>query len=339
MKQIENRGLVLVVGGTGYLGGQVVTRLIEHGKPVRALARPTATTTRLGEQGVQLARGDLLDLDSLVKAMDGVDAVITTAAGYTRHSKGDGADIDTVGNANLAQAAATVGVRRFVLTSILTCDQTPQIPHFWHKKLAEDRLEQLGVPFVALRPGGFLDQVSQLGGDQFAKRRLTSVGSPAVPATLVLTSDLAGYLAAAVDAPAADGERIDIGWDRPMSFDDIAATATDLLGERVRVRAVPVGAVRVAGALLGRFNPTVKDLAAMFRYFQSGAYVADTTRQAQLFGAPPSARDAVARLLGDLGHLGQGPRPASRGKGGGGRRISAPRRRSAEMTAPAPDQG
>jgi uncharacterized protein YbjT (DUF2867 family) len=63
-------------------------------------------------------------------------------------------DIDTIGNANLAEAAHRIGIRRFVLTSILTSDQTPQVLHFWHKKLAEDKLEQLGVPFVALRPGG-----------------------------------------------------------------------------------------------------------------------------------------------------------------------------------------
>jgi uncharacterized protein YbjT (DUF2867 family) len=94
----------------------------------------------------------MMDPASLEAAMDGADAVITTAAGYTRHSKGDTAEIDTTGNRTLIDAASRAGIRRFVLTSILTCDQTPQVPHFWHKKLAEDRLEERGVPFVALRP-------------------------------------------------------------------------------------------------------------------------------------------------------------------------------------------
>lgn len=44
-------------------------------------------------------------------------------------------------------------------------------------------------------------------------------------------------------------------------------------------------------------------MAAMFRYIESGSYVADTTRQTQLFGPPPTAGDAIARLLRDLGHL------------------------------------
>ena len=170
-------GTVLVVGGTGMLGSQVVARLLSLGKPVRALVRPGSDATRLEAAGVTIARGDMMDPDSLDRAMDGADSVVTSAAGYTGHSKGDTPQIDTVGNSNLAEAASRARVRRFVLTSILTCDQTPDVPHFWHKKLTEDRLEQLGVPFVALRPGAFLDQVTRFGGDPFSKGRLTWLGS------------------------------------------------------------------------------------------------------------------------------------------------------------------
>lgn len=129
-------GTVLVVGGTGMLGSQVVAALLSRGKPVRALVRPGSDAARLEATGATIARGDMMDLDSLIRAMDGADSVITTAAGYTRHSKGDTPQIDTIGNSNLAEAASRTGIRRFVLTSILTCDQTPDVPHFWHKKLA-----------------------------------------------------------------------------------------------------------------------------------------------------------------------------------------------------------
>jgi uncharacterized protein YbjT (DUF2867 family) len=135
----------------------VVDRLLARGRRVRALVRPTTDASRLAGRGVEIARGDMLDPDSLVAAMTGADAVVTTAAGYTRGGRG-AHDTDTAGNAHLARAAQRTGVRRFVLTSILTCDQTPGVPHFWHKKLAEDELERLGVPFVALRPGAFLDR-------------------------------------------------------------------------------------------------------------------------------------------------------------------------------------
>jgi uncharacterized protein YbjT (DUF2867 family) len=284
------------------LGGQVVAELLSRGDRVRALVRPSSDARALERAGAEIARGDMMDSASLLKAMDGADAVISTAAGYTRHSKGDTDKIDTIGNRNLADAASRSGVRRFVLTSILTCDQTPQVPHFWHKKLAEDRLEELGVPFVALRPGAFLDMITQMGGDRFAKRRLMWFGSPTVPLSFVLTQDLAGYLADAVDAPGVNGQRIDIGWDRPVSIEEIAQISGRLLGQRVRVRTIPAGLVNTAGALVGRFNPMVKDMVAMMRWFQTGQYAADPTRQREVFGQVPTAEDSIARLVGSLGH-------------------------------------
>lgn len=294
-------GPVLVVGGTGMLGGQVATELLKRGKQVRALARPGSDASALEAAGVEIARGDMMDPWSLLRAMEGIDAVITSAAGYTRHRKGDTPKTDTLGNTNLVEAASRSGVRRFVLTSILTCDQTPQVPHFWHKKLTEDRLEELGVPFVALRPGAFLDQVTRFGGDPFSKGRLSWIGSPRIPLTFVLTSDLAGYLAEAVDLPGLEGRRIDIGWDRPVGMQDVADIAGRLTGRPLRVRSVPTGIVRVAGTLLAPVNPMAKDLAAMIAWFQTGRYVADTTLQRQFFGEPPTAELAIRRFVTGLG--------------------------------------
>ena len=301
-REPDGRGSILLVGGTGFLGSQVATELLKRGKQVRALVRPGSDASRLEAAGADIARGDMMDPDSLDRAMSGVDAVVTSAAGYTRHSTGDTPDIDTRGNSNLAEAAHRGGVRRFVLTSILTCDQTPDVPHFWHKKLMEDRLEQLGVPFVALRPGAFLDQVTRFGGDPIAKGKLMWMGSPRVPTTFVLTPDLAGYLAEAVDAPGVDGQRIDIGWDRPLGMQDVAEIAARLTGKPIKVRSIPMPVLKAAGLVVGRFNPMVKDLAAMIAWFQSGRYVADTRRQAEVFGPPPSAEDAVRRFIGILGH-------------------------------------
>jgi uncharacterized protein YbjT (DUF2867 family) len=295
-------GPVVVVGGTGMLGGQVVTALLSRGKRVRALVRPASERAHLERAGAEIAQGDMMDPASLLRAMDGADAVVTTAAGYTRHSKGDTPEIDTTGNRNLADAASQAGVRRFVLTSILTCDQTPEVPHFWHKKLAEDRLQELGVPFVSLRPGAFLDQLTRIGGDPFAKRRLMWFGSSTIPLTFVLTSDLAGYLADAVDAPGVDGQRIDIGWDRPVSVEEIASIAGRLLGQPIRVRTIPAGVISTAATVLGMFSPMAKDMGAMMRWFQSGRYVADPARQREVFGEVPTAEDAISRLVRSLGH-------------------------------------
>ncbi|MEU9213915.1 NmrA family NAD(P)-binding protein [Streptomyces sp. NPDC048415] len=57
---------VLVVGATGSLGSKVVDELLGRGKNVRALVRPASDASRLESRGVEIARGDMLNVDSLV---------------------------------------------------------------------------------------------------------------------------------------------------------------------------------------------------------------------------------------------------------------------------------
>ncbi|ABM08525.1 SDR family oxidoreductase [Paenarthrobacter aurescens] len=292
---------VLVVGATGFLGGQVVDELLKRGKKVRALVRPKSNAAKLEAKGVEIARGDMLDAASLVTAMTGVSAAISTAAGYTRNDKNAKA-IDTFGNSNLAVAAKHARVPRFVLISIVTSDQTPQIPHFWNKKLAEDKFEELGVPFVALRPGAFFDQAVGMGGDPFEKGRFVWLGSKDARLTFVLASDVAAYLAEAVDADIVEGERIDIGWSRPLSIHEAAELAGRRAGKQVKVVSIPSGAIAALGKVTSKVLPLVADMASMVAWFETGKYVADTTRQEQVFGPPPTPEDAIARVAERYGH-------------------------------------
>jgi uncharacterized protein YbjT (DUF2867 family) len=288
---------VLVVGATGALGRKVVDALHQRDKKVRALVRPGSDASALEAQGVDIARGDMMDPPSLRAAMSDMDAVITTAAGYTRRRKSDSTEIDVIGNRNLADAARETGVPRFVLTSILACDKAPDVPHFWHKKLAEDFLEERGVPFVALRPGAFLDQSRDFMAEGVAKGRIMAMGAADVSWTWVYTPDLGRALAAAVDAPARQGERIDIGWDRALTTRELAAIISAAVGKPIGVRALPWWLLSGGLKTAGLFSHTIRDVHAMLRFFRTGAYVADTSRQAELLGPVPTAEEAVTRWL------------------------------------------
>ncbi|MGA8791204.1 MAG: SDR family oxidoreductase [Paenarthrobacter sp.] len=292
---------VLVIGATGFLGGQVVDELLKRGKKVRALVRPKSNAAKVEAKGVEIVRGDMLDAASLIEAMKGVSAVVSTAAGYTRNDKNAQA-IDTFGNSNLAVAAKYAGVPRFVLISIVTSDQTPQIPHFWNKKLAEDKFRELGVPFVALRPGAFFDQAVGMGGDPFAKGRFVWLGSKDARLTFVLASDVARYLAEAVDADIVEGEHIDVGWSRPVSIQDAADIAGQRAGRQIKVMSIPAGAIAGLGKVTSKVLPLVGDMASMVAWFETGKYVADTTRQEQVFGPAPTPEDAIARVASRYGH-------------------------------------
>jgi uncharacterized protein YbjT (DUF2867 family) len=151
-----------------------------------------------------------------------------------------------------------------------------------------------------------------MAGDPVDKGRMLWIGKATVPLTFVHTSDLAVYLATAVDAEAEAGERIDIGWDRPVSMREVADAMGRQAGKKIKVVAVPSAVARAAGAVAGRFMLLIKDLAAVFRWFETGRYVADPRRQEELFGPLPTAEEALARCTDELRtaqHRWQAPRP------------------------------
>ncbi|MDH6130729.1 nucleoside-diphosphate-sugar epimerase [Kitasatospora sp. MAA4] len=75
-------GTVLLTGATGGVGAAVLAELLAQGRPVRALARPESAHL-VALDGVDVAEGDLTDLDSLRAAVEGVDAVIHAACTFT----------------------------------------------------------------------------------------------------------------------------------------------------------------------------------------------------------------------------------------------------------------
>ena len=118
--------MLLVVGGTGELGGRVVRLLLERGHEVRCLVRAGSNGERLEELGAKVVRGDLTDPGSLVDACQGVETVIATATAIARRLAGvPGPSIhetDELGMASLVDAAESAGVRRFVYLSYAGVD-------------------------------------------------------------------------------------------------------------------------------------------------------------------------------------------------------------------------
>jgi uncharacterized protein YbjT (DUF2867 family) len=161
-----DKKIVTLVGATGYLGQKIAKELIQQGAHVRAMLRPSANRTALGKLGVtDFVLGDMMNPASLKKALaksPQADIVIASAAGYTAHTKGDTQKTDTEGYHNLVHAAKAANISRFVLISILECDKAVGVPHFYHKHLTEKYLKEIGQPFIALRPGAFLDQANDL---------------------------------------------------------------------------------------------------------------------------------------------------------------------------------
>jgi uncharacterized protein YbjT (DUF2867 family) len=102
---------VLLTGATGYIGGRLLRRFEEAGRPVRCLAR-SPERVRATRSTTEVVPGDCLDEESLDLALAGVDS-----AYYLVHSMSVGADFAAVGRhaaANFGGAAARAGVRRVI---------------------------------------------------------------------------------------------------------------------------------------------------------------------------------------------------------------------------------
>ncbi len=109
----------LVTGGTGFVGGAIVRELLSRGHEARVLARPVSKTDQLKTLGVAIAVGDILDRDSIEKALDGRDTLFHAAAIYEFWVRDKEAlrRIEVEGTRNALEAALAAGVERVVYTS------------------------------------------------------------------------------------------------------------------------------------------------------------------------------------------------------------------------------
>lgn len=109
----------LVLGGTGFLGANITKQLTAHGHEAVIMMRKTSSTKAIDDLKYEKVIGDILDPDSLVKAMEGVDWVFNVAAFITmRRSEWDRAyKINVEGTRYALEAALKGGVKRFVHTS------------------------------------------------------------------------------------------------------------------------------------------------------------------------------------------------------------------------------
>jgi len=134
---------MLVTGGTGTLGRQVVPLVQKAGWKVRVLSRHAQDRG----DGVEYVAADLLQGDGLDAALQAVDVVVHLAGG----PKGD-----DVGTRNLVRAAERAGVRHLVHISVTAVDQLP-LTYFKSKLGAEQAVRDSSVPWTVVRAAQFHD--------------------------------------------------------------------------------------------------------------------------------------------------------------------------------------
>jgi uncharacterized protein YbjT (DUF2867 family) len=144
--------MILVTGGTGFIGRALIRQLADAGYPVRLLIRPSKKSPNLPKgMPVEVAVSNLTDTRSIRSAMQGVDIVYHLAGVEWHGARASLMDIDIQGTQVVSQIAAEVGVKRFFYLSHLGADRASAFPVLKAKAISEEHIRRSGVNHTIIR--------------------------------------------------------------------------------------------------------------------------------------------------------------------------------------------
>ena len=315
-----------VTGGTGFIGGAVVRRLLNEGHEVRALVRPGADTQQLDNLAVEQVQGNLRDADSLRTGVAGCDWVFHVAAlyAYWGYHWEDFYNTNVEGTRRVLEAALDEGVGRVVYTSSIAAlgvhkdrapanEDTPssledrigpyQRSKFMAEEVARDFAQQ-GLPVVIVNPStpvGVGDHkptptgqiiVDFLNGRMFG---YVNTGLNIVDVDVVAT----GHLLAAERGKI--GERYILGGEN-LTLKQILDILAEVSGEppvRLRIPHWVALAFAYVDAGLAQLDPARTPTATPDKVRLSGRYEwFDASKAVRELGLPQTpARDALQKAV------------------------------------------
>jgi NADH dehydrogenase len=257
--------MILVAGGTGFVGGGIVRELARRGKPVAVLTRNAGkAASRFPGAKVEYREGDVTEPASLAAALQGADVVIgcvqfpnspieNRRRGYTFE------EIDAIGTERLVGAAKAAGVQRYIYLS--GAGAAPDAKYHWFraKWRAETAVRGSGITYVIFRPSWVY------GPEDHSLNRFLTMSRflPFVPVIgdgnrqrlqPVFIDDVGWAVAEAVDSRAADNKVFEIGGPEVLTMKEIIRTALAVMDRRRFLLPVPKLLMKAQSALL-RFLP------------------------------------------------------------------------------------
>jgi NADH dehydrogenase len=233
--------MILVTGGTGFIGQALIRQLISSGYEVRSLIKPSNKTPNLPRGvPVEVVVASLMDLRGIRAAMKDVQTVIHLVTGENKGSKTDLLKIDIESTKAISTAAAETGVDRIIYLSHLDADRASAYPTLKTKGISENYIKACGVDYTIFRTAlvyGPSDHLTEgirtlmqaipffflLPGDG------TNVIQP------IWIEDLVGCITSSLDDQKTRNKVFEVGGGEYMSIQEIVQIVKEKIGLKKRI--------------------------------------------------------------------------------------------------------
>jgi len=246
--------MILVSGGTGFVGRVLVRQLVNAGHRVRLLIRPSKKTPNVPRGvPVEVAVAGLGDVRGLRAAMRGVDVVYHLSGTEQQGARARLYDVDVRGTLNMAQAAADAQVDRFFYISHLGADRASAYPLMKAKGIAEDHIRKSGVPYTVFHTAllyGPEDHFTTALARLIHLFPLIFVPSGAPLIQPLWVEDLVTCMLWSLDKPETVNQSFDIGGGEYFSFTQIVEMVLEAVSSRRFILPMSLPSMRAMTVLL-----------------------------------------------------------------------------------------
>jgi NADH dehydrogenase len=248
---------VLVTGGTGFVGKEVLRQLHAAGHYIRLLARDRtspAAREAISRYATEVRTGDILEPSTLPPALQGVEAVIHLVGIIAENGRQTFENVHTRGTQNLIAASQIFGLKRFIHMSALGTRQNAASRYHQSKWAAEEALHRSAMQWTIFRPS-----VIYGPGDNFvnffARMARTSpflpvMGDGHARLQPVAVEDVARCFVGALDEPRSVRVSFDVGGSELLTMPQILQIIQAVTGRKRPIIHVPSGLARAMAGFL-----------------------------------------------------------------------------------------
>jgi len=228
--------MILITGGTGFIGNILIRHLSDNGHAIKLLIRPSDRSPNLPKGlPVEVAVASLQDERGLRAAMKGVDIVYHLASAESQGRLARLDEVDVQGTLALTRAAKQARIHRLIYLSHLGADRASAFPLLKAKGIAEHFIRQSGIPYTIFRSA-----VAYGEGDHFTNNLAAllkrSPGVVLLPGgglsqiQPIWVEDLATVLSWSLDMEGTIDETIEVGGPEYLSFVAICKLISSTIG-------------------------------------------------------------------------------------------------------------